>query len=57
MEKYKIVFYRNNKVVAQWKGYTSYGKVMKDYWSEYFAYYYETTEDIDIQVFSNESIV
>lgn len=57
MEKYKIVFYKNNKVIKQWKGFTSYSHVMKVYWSEYFAYYHENSLDVDIKVFSHESIV
>jgi len=57
MEKYKIVFYKNNKVIKQWKGFTSYSHVMKVYWSEYFSYYYENSLDVDIKVFSHESIL
>jgi len=56
-KKYKIVFYENDKVIAQWKDYTSYSEVMKAYWSEYYTNYYQSPLDININVFSNESIV
>lgn len=56
-KKYKIVFYADDKVTDQWKGYTSYSKVMKDYWSLYFANYYQSPLNKTLKVFSNESIV